>query len=129
MSLAPKILVADDDQALSRTLSWILKENGYEVTTLAGGERLLEHLSAESYDLLLLDIMMPKVDGLQLLGTQLLGRPLLSRHLLSMGRRGKNSGNGEEAGEQFVHGVGSGELSSTSPLRTSGGGRSERSSR
>ena len=67
MSLAPKILVADDDQALSRTLSWILKENGYEVTTLAGGERLLEHLSAESYDLLLLDIMMPKVDGLQLL--------------------------------------------------------------
>jgi two-component system cell cycle response regulator len=67
MSPAPKILVADDDQALSRTLWWILKENGYEVTTVPGGENLLDHLAEESYDLLLLDIMMPKVDGLQLL--------------------------------------------------------------
>ncbi len=36
MSVAPKILVADDDQALSRTLSWILKENGYDVFTARG---------------------------------------------------------------------------------------------
>jgi len=64
---APKILVADDDQALSRTLSWILKENGYEVLTAPGGEHLFEQLQAEPIDLLLLDIMMPKVDGLQLL--------------------------------------------------------------
>jgi two-component system cell cycle response regulator len=67
MALAPKILVADDDPALTRTLTWILKENGYEVTTLQGGEQLLEQLDVEQYDLLLLDIMMPKVDGLQLL--------------------------------------------------------------
>nr|MBA3659425.1 response regulator transcription factor [Gemmatimonadales bacterium] len=66
-AIAPRILVADDDQALSRTLSWILKENGYEVQTVPGGEHLFEHLSAEPFDLLLLDIMMPKVDGLQLL--------------------------------------------------------------
>jgi two-component system cell cycle response regulator len=67
MSLAPRIIVADDDQALSRTLSWILKENGYEVTSVPNGEHLIEHLETETYDLLLLDIMMPKVDGLQLL--------------------------------------------------------------
>ena len=67
MTVAPKILVADDDQALSRTLSWILKENGYDVFTSLGGEHLFEHLVAEQFDLLLLDIMMPKVDGLQLL--------------------------------------------------------------
>jgi two-component system cell cycle response regulator len=67
MTIAPKILVADDDQALSRTLSWILKENGYDVLTVPGGEHLFDHLSAEQFDLLLLDIMMPKVDGLQLL--------------------------------------------------------------
>ncbi len=67
MSLAPKILVADDDQALSRTLSWILKENGYEVVAIPGGEHLFEHLASDQFDLLLLDIMMPKVDGLQLL--------------------------------------------------------------
>ena len=67
MTVAPKILVADDDQALSRTLSWILKENGYDVFTAPGGEHLIEHLTTEQFDLLLLDIMMPKVDGLQLL--------------------------------------------------------------
>jgi two-component system, cell cycle response regulator len=67
MTVSPKILVADDDQALSRTLSWILKENGYDVFTAPGGEHLFEHLLAEQFDLLLLDIMMPKVDGLQLL--------------------------------------------------------------
>ena len=67
MTMLPKILVADDDQALSRTLSWILKENGYDVLTVPGGEHLFDHLQAEPFDLLLLDIMMPKVDGLQLL--------------------------------------------------------------
>ncbi|MFI5210750.1 MAG: diguanylate cyclase [Gemmatimonadales bacterium] len=67
MTLAPKILVADDDQALSRTLTWILKENGYEVVSIPGGEELFQHLEADQYDLLLLDIMMPRVDGLQLL--------------------------------------------------------------
>ena len=65
--MPPRILVADDDQALSRTLSWILKENGYDVLTIPGGDLLFEHLEAEPFDLLLLDIMMPRVDGLQLL--------------------------------------------------------------
>src|SRR5438093_1360083 len=64
---AAKILVADDDQSLVRTLSWILKENGYEVVTAPGGEGLLGKLEEERPNLLLLDIMMLKVDGLQLL--------------------------------------------------------------
>jgi two-component system cell cycle response regulator len=67
VSLAPKILVADDDQALTRTLSWILKENDYEVVTVTNGEHLLDRLRGDQYDLLLLDIMMPGSDGLQLL--------------------------------------------------------------
>src|SRR3954470_11591069 len=62
-----KILVADDDQSLVRTLTWILKENGYDVVTAPGGEGLLERLEEERPGLLLLDIMMPKTDGLQLL--------------------------------------------------------------
>ncbi|HXI20254.1 MAG TPA: diguanylate cyclase [Gemmatimonadales bacterium] len=67
MTLSPRVLVADDDQALTRTLSWILKENGYEVVAVTSGESLLERLAGEQYDLLLLDIMMPGADGLQLL--------------------------------------------------------------
>jgi len=62
-----KILVADDDASLVRTLSWILKEHGYDVTTVPGGEGLLQRVEHDRPDLLLLDIMMPKVDGLQLL--------------------------------------------------------------
>src|SRR2546430_10802089 len=45
----------------------MLKENGYEVVVAPGGENLLGRLEEERPQLLLLDIMMPKVDGLQLL--------------------------------------------------------------
>src|SRR5437879_5376291 len=62
-----KILVADDDLSLVRTLTWILKEHGYTVVAVPGGEGLLTKLEEERPQLLLLDIMMPKVDGLQLL--------------------------------------------------------------
>jgi two-component system cell cycle response regulator len=62
-----RILVADDDQSLTRTLSWILKENGYDVLVAPGGEGLMAQLEEAKPSLLLLDIMMPKVDGLQLL--------------------------------------------------------------
>src|SRR5947208_15237688 len=65
--LAAKILGADDDQSLVRTLTWILKENGYEVIVAPSGEGLMGKLEAERPHLLLLDIMMPQVDGLQLL--------------------------------------------------------------
>jgi len=62
-----KILVADDDAALVGTLTYILREQGAEVVSLPTGEHLLEQLAADTPDLLLLDIMMPKVDGLELL--------------------------------------------------------------
>ena len=68
MTLAPKILVADDDETLSRTLSWVLKDNGYEVEAVTTGKNLVERLLASRYDLLLLDILMPESDGLSLLG-------------------------------------------------------------
>jgi two-component system cell cycle response regulator len=61
------VLVADDDAALVSTLTWILREHGYQVVAVPNGENLLERLQQERPDLVLLDIMMPKVDGLQLL--------------------------------------------------------------
>ncbi len=66
-AVGQRILVADDDHALARTLSWILRENGYEVITVPDAEELIDRLEVEQPDLLLLDIMMPRVDGLQLL--------------------------------------------------------------
>src|SRR6266699_1540751 len=64
---ATRVLVADDDASLVQTLTWILKENGYEVAVCPGGEGLFAKLEEIKPALLLLDIMMPKVDGLQLL--------------------------------------------------------------
>jgi len=62
-----RILVADDDESLVKTLTWILKEHGYEVVVCPGGDGLLTKLEEVKPALLLLDIMMPKIDGLQLL--------------------------------------------------------------
>ncbi|MEX0692659.1 MAG: diguanylate cyclase [Gemmatimonadales bacterium] len=62
-----RILVADDDAALLNTLRHILRGEGHEVTALPNGEEVLRHLEQETPDLLLLDIMMPRIDGLQLL--------------------------------------------------------------
>src|SRR6058998_2975589 len=65
--LKTRVLVADDDESLVQTLTWILKENGYEVAVCPGGDGLFDKLEQVKPALLLLDIMMPKVDGLQLL--------------------------------------------------------------
>jgi len=62
-----KILLADDDASLVQTLSYILRERGYQVVVSPGGENLLSLVATEKPQLLLLDIMMPKVDGLALL--------------------------------------------------------------
>ncbi len=56
MPLNPRLLLATEDTALSRTLSWVLKENGYDVVTAAGGPQLIERLEQESYDLFIVDI-------------------------------------------------------------------------
>ncbi len=56
MSVSPRLLLATDDGALARTLSWVLKENGYEITTAVGIDQLRERCDQEEYDLRILDI-------------------------------------------------------------------------
>ncbi len=60
-----RILVVDDDTAILRLLSTNLKARGYEVITATDGEEALEAVQKEYIDLIILDIMMPKVDGVQ----------------------------------------------------------------
>jgi len=62
-----RILIADEDDVLARTISWLLKEQGFDVTVTLGGERLLEALAEHEPDLLMFDVMMRGVDGYDLL--------------------------------------------------------------
>ncbi len=64
---ASRILVADDDEAVLESVTWLLAENGYEVIPASGGAACLEQLNRRPPDLLLLDILMPDADGYQLL--------------------------------------------------------------
>lgn len=59
-----KILVADDEQAVRESLRRSLRFNGYDVVLAEDGEDALEQIRAEQPDLTILDLMMPKLDGL-----------------------------------------------------------------
>lgn len=60
-----KILVVDDEQAIVDILSFNLKKEGYDVCTASNGVEALDQVYAYDPDLILLDIMMPQMDGLQ----------------------------------------------------------------
>src|SRR6266542_751770 len=62
---ATRILVADDDQAILRTCRKILEHAGYEVTTAPDGDSALSLLKSSRYDLLLVDMLMPGLSGLE----------------------------------------------------------------
>lgn len=62
-----KIFVADDDPVLLRGLDLALTGRGYEVRTALSGAHLLELLESDRPDLLVLDVMMPGMSGLEVL--------------------------------------------------------------
>jgi len=65
--LRPAILVVDDEENVVQILEDLLKENPYDVDTVGSGEEALAALAARSYDLLLTDINLPGVNGLEVL--------------------------------------------------------------
>jgi DNA-binding response OmpR family regulator len=64
-TLPPKILVVDDDNALRSLLSLVLEEEGYTVTEARSGEDCLRSLAQLQPDLILLDAVMPDMDGFE----------------------------------------------------------------
>ena len=63
----PRILVADDDAQMRRLVRSILERDGYEVTDAADGLDALDQVESRPFDLMLLDIDMPRLDGLGVL--------------------------------------------------------------
>ena len=62
-----KILLADDEQIARENLEYILKKEGYETVAVASGARALEELEKRDFDLVITDLRMPQVDGMQVL--------------------------------------------------------------
>jgi DNA-binding response OmpR family regulator len=64
-SVARKILVVDDEAVLVETIAYNLEQAGYRVVTASDGNSALEAARSEDPDLILLDIMLPGIDGLE----------------------------------------------------------------
>lgn len=65
--MAIEILLADDDAGLRKVLEFKLRKQGYQVTAVANGAEALEALKKHRFDLILSDMKMPRVTGLELL--------------------------------------------------------------
>lgn len=62
-----RLLLAEDERSLSRAVTTILEKNNYSVDTVYDGAEALDYLQSGSYDAVILDVMMPKLDGLTVL--------------------------------------------------------------
>jgi two-component system, NtrC family, response regulator AtoC len=67
MPIAMKILVADDEKIKRVTLAHDLQSQGHDVVTAGDGEEALEKISAAPFDVIVTDLKMPKLDGIELL--------------------------------------------------------------
>jgi|GEM_PF-4869355 len=65
----PQILIVDDERGIRESLSIILGEQGHEVDTAPGVQEALSLMIRKTYDLVLTDLVMPKIDGLELIKT------------------------------------------------------------
>lgn len=64
-----RLLLAEDERSLSRAVATILEKNHYSVDTVFDGKEALDYLEVGNYDAVILDIMMPKLDGITVLKT------------------------------------------------------------
>jgi two-component system, NtrC family, nitrogen regulation response regulator NtrX len=61
------ILIIDDEKAIRKTLTEILSYEGYKIDEASDGEEGLKRFSEKAYDIVLCDIKMPKLDGIEFL--------------------------------------------------------------
>ena len=83
-----RLLLAEDEASLSRAIVAILKKNNYEADAVYDGEAALDWLASNNYDGVILDVMMPKLDGFSVMGldagaNDYLTKPFAARELLA----------------------------------------------
>ena len=60
-----RVLIVDDEPQIRRALRLVLRANGYQVTEVAGGEAALDALATADFDMMILDLMLPDLDGVE----------------------------------------------------------------
>ncbi len=101
--MKPRVLIVDDEEAIRASLSMIFEYEGYECLLAANGAAALKMAETEDVDLVLLDIKMPQMDGMEVLkrlkalrGSPPGRDPLRPRH-------GQDRGRGHEARRLRLH--------------------------
>src|SRR3954452_21024067 len=62
---SPRILVVDDEQPVQQLLDRTLRSEGYDVVPALDGEQALDEIAKQPFDLVMLDVMLPKLDGFE----------------------------------------------------------------
>lgn len=83
MGYAPKILIVDDDPGVRKFFAVVLTEDGYAVSSVATGRHALSVLRDRDFDVVILDIGLPDIDGLELLIELRTERPHLKAVIVS----------------------------------------------
>ena len=63
--MSKTVLIVDDEEYIVTSLEYVMKSAGYEVVVAYDGEQAIEKIKATAPDLLILDVMMPKLDGFE----------------------------------------------------------------
>jgi CheY-like chemotaxis protein len=90
-----KVIVIDDNAAIGTMISRMLEGGGYHCAALTSGEDLLDQLHAEPVDLLITDILMPRVEGIEIITSVRASFPDLP--IIAM------SGGGQAVGKDVLH--------------------------
>jgi two-component system alkaline phosphatase synthesis response regulator PhoP len=62
-----KILIAEDDQSISRLIAYKFEKEDYQTKVIEEGDKVLAEIKSANYDALVLDLMLPVLDGMQVL--------------------------------------------------------------
>lgn len=63
--MSPRVLIAEDEAAIADAITYALRAEGFEVEAVADGEAALEAARADAYDVLVLDLMLPGISGIE----------------------------------------------------------------
>ena len=88
MTPRPRLLVVDDEVGIRESLSSILQDEGYQVESVASAEEALQRAAAGDVEVVLLDVWLPGIDGLEALSRlQASPRPPAAVHAAMFARR------------------------------------------